>query len=306
MSMQLWVTDSLGGYTNLPALSAQLRHAAQPLTKFRQFCDIKESYGKGRDSNFNFDKVSNVQTEGGTLTETATMPRTNLIIYQGTGTLNEYGNALGYTQKLEQFAKFDIKNPLQRALRDDMAKVIDKAVEAQFDAAKIRAVYSADTATMEWTTNGTATVTATCNLDDWAVKEIVDYMEGTMLAPKYDGENYMAICTVKALRGLHDHLQAIWMYTKYPVNGEVGQYYGCRFTKETNAMDGTIGNSNVGGEAYFFGADTVIEAVSLPEEIRYETKDFGRDKGIAWYGVLGFQIMWAGDPDNRIVKFTSA
>ena len=271
-----------------------------------QFCDVKEAYGKAKDENFNFDKVGNVATAGTSLTETATIPRTNLVIYQGTGSLTEYGNALGYTQKLEQFAKFDIKNPLQRALRDDMAKAIDKVAEAQFDAAKIRAVYSADTATMVWTTDGTATVSATCNLDDWAVKEIVDYMEGTMLAPKYDGEYYMSICTVKALRGLHDHLQAIWQYTKYPTNGEVGAYYGCRFVKETNAMDNTIGASNALGEAYFFGADTVIEAVSLPEEIRYETKDFGRDKGIAWYGILGFKIMWSGDPDNRIVKFTSA
>jgi len=90
MAMQLWVTDSLGGYTNLPALSAKLRRAAQPLTRFRQFCDIKEAYGKARDENFNFDKVGNVATAGGTLVETATIPKTNIIIYQGTGTLTEY------------------------------------------------------------------------------------------------------------------------------------------------------------------------------------------------------------------------
>lgn len=305
MTMQLWVTDSLGGYTNLPQLSAKLRHAAQPLVRFRQFCDVKEAYGKGRDENFNFDKVGNVATAGGTLVETATIPRTNIVIYQGTGTLTEYGNALGYTQKLEQFAKFDITNPLQRALRDDMAKVTDSVAEAQFDLCKIRAVYVTDTTTVTISTDGTATATNSVNLDDYAVKEICDYLEGTMLAPKYDGEYYMSIVSTKACRGLHDHLQAIWMYTKYPTNGEVGSYYGCRFVKATNAIDNGIGGSDVSGEAYFFGAETVVEAVSLPEEIRYETKDFGRDRGIAWYGILGFKLFWNADPDNRIIKYTT-
>lgn len=35
--------------------------------------------------------------------------------------------------------------------------------------------------------------------------------------------------------------------------------------------------------AFFFGGDTVAEAVAIPEEIRGKIPgDYGRDKGVAW------------------------
>jgi hypothetical protein len=72
-------------------------------------------------------------------------------------------------------------------------------------------------------------------------------------------------------------------------------------------MDNTIGSSNVTGEGYFFGDEAVMEGVAIPMEIRTETPtDFGRSNKFAWYSILGYKIMWAGDPDNRIVKWTSA
>jgi len=307
---QVWATDSLGGYLNTPELSAKLRHAAQPLSRFRQFCSFKEEYGKKRDELFIFDKVGNVSTAAITtgLVEDDVMPETDVTIYQSTGTLTEYGNAIPHSFKLEAFSKWNPKNPIQKALRDDMVKTIDKVVEAQFDACKIRAVYVTDVTTVTITTNGTATATNSVLLDDYCLKEIVDYLEGTMYAKTYNSDGYMGIAPVKAIRGLHDHLQAIWQYTKYPVNGEVGKYYNTRIVKETNdAMSTTMGNGSVFPEAYFFGDETVIEAVSVPEEIRMKIPtDYGRSMGVAWYFIGGFQIIWSGDPSNTIVKLDSA
>jgi hypothetical protein len=50
MAGQLWVTGSLGGYMYSDQLSKTLRYAVQPLTKFRQFADIKDAavQGKGK------------------------------------------------------------------------------------------------------------------------------------------------------------------------------------------------------------------------------------------------------------------
>jgi len=47
---QLWVTNSLGGYMYSENLSKVLRHAVQPMVKFRQFADIKDAavQGKGK------------------------------------------------------------------------------------------------------------------------------------------------------------------------------------------------------------------------------------------------------------------
>ena len=308
MAGQLWVTDSLGGYLNFPELSAKLRKQAQPSMRFRQFLDAKEAYGKRKDELFVFDKQANVNASGGTLVETQTIPKTYITFTQGTGTLTELGNAIPFTQKLEAFSKWDPKNKLQTALRDDMAKVIDQQVEAQFDACKIRVSYVTDTASVDFQTGGTASTAAAVNMDDYAVKEVIDYLTGTMYAKPYDDAgNYMCIGSTKALRGLHDHLEAIWKYTKYVQSGEIGRYYDCRFVRHTHSsLDNAIGTSDVTGEAYFFGEDNVMEAVSIPEEIRYDSEDFGRSKAVAWYMIAGWQIVWAGDPSNTIIKWDSA
>ena len=60
-------------------------------------------------------------------------------------------------------------------------------------------------------------------------------------------------------------------------------------------------------EAYFFGEDTVIEAIVCPPEIRGKLPgDFGRDKGVAWYALEGFAIVHTLAAQSRIVKWASA
>jgi len=96
------------------------------------------------------------------------------------------------------------------------------------------------------------------------------------------------------------------------MNGENGRYEGIRFGSQTNipSEDWTNAKSDA---AYFFGADTVTEAVSVPEEIRAKIPDdYGRGKGIAWYALNAFGITHADTTDAqtraqaRIIKWDSA
>ena len=49
-----------------------------------------------------------------------------------------------------------------------------------------------------------------------------------------------------------------------------------------------------------FGADAVMEAVALQEEIRAKIPgDYGRSRGIAWYGILGFAKIWDATVDSE-------
>lgn len=91
MGQQLWSVSSLGGYLSNNQLSMQVRHAAQSMQKFRQFVDPEPSAGANRGDKVFFNKISNISTAGGTLTETATIPKRNFTITQGTLQLNEYG-----------------------------------------------------------------------------------------------------------------------------------------------------------------------------------------------------------------------
>ena len=308
MAGLLWATSTQGGYRYSPLLSKEVAMAAQPDMKFVQYCGVKEEWGKNAGETFLFDKVGNISTQGGTLTETSTIPARDYRLYQSTATLKEYGNSIPWTRKYDDLAQTNDRQTPVKNLKNDYSKVMDTAAEAQYDACKIRYVGTA-TDGGAFTTDGTATATCTSALNAYHVRQIVDYMYQTMKAEPYDGMNYMAIVSTNARRGVYDDLESVMQYTKFPVSGELGKYYDCRFIKTNHALDNTIGNGSSYGEAYFFGGneDPVKVGWSTKLEVRpKEITDYGRSKGLAWYCICGFKIFWAGDPDNNIVKYDSA
>jgi len=46
MAGQLWAVSSLGGYYMSLNLSEELRMGVRATSKFRQFCDVKDAWGK--------------------------------------------------------------------------------------------------------------------------------------------------------------------------------------------------------------------------------------------------------------------
>jgi len=309
MALQLWATTSLGGYFSNNTLSKELRHAAQPLMKFRQFVEVK-SGGANRGEKVLFDKISNITTAGGTLTETDTIPSANFTIKQGTATITEYGNSIPYTGKLEDLSEFDPENAIQKVLRNDMAKVLDSAAAAQFAAGDL--TYCCSTSTFgDFTTNGTFTLVATSNLNDYHVKNCVDYLR-KLNVPAYDSDgNYICIASVNALRGLRDDSNWIgaaeYGDPERLFKGEVGRYYSCRFIEETNYLSNA--KNTYYGEAIMFGADAIMEVVAVPEEIRAKVpSDFGRSKALAWYYLGGFARIWdySTDGEEHVLRIGSA
>jgi N4-gp56 family major capsid protein len=312
MGQQILYTSTLGGYLTAPKLSKKLYEAALPMMRFRQFCSFKEAWGKGRGESVLFDRFSNISTAGGTLVETSTIPRHNIVFSQGTLTVTEYGNAMGKTAKLESLADFDINNPMHRALRNDMAKTIDNAVGAQFQDTLAKYVcITSSTSTLS--TNGTASASATSNLNAWHIKNVTDQLKKWNVEPFPDG-NYVCIASVGAIRGiLDDSSTGGWIDanryagSKRLFTGEVGEMHGVRFLQENNVLSNAIGNSTAYGEAVIFGQETVQEAVSIPEEIRVDTpRDFGRDMGVAWYMIGGWRIIWCGYLGDGTGSFSTA
>jgi hypothetical protein len=104
------------------------------------------------------------------------------------------------------------------------------------------------------------------------------------------------------------------------MNGEIGRYENTRFIEQTNVAKG-IGQTGIAASAggdmtpwvngqsdwmYFFGNDTVAEAVAVPEEMRGKIPtDYGRSKGVAWYYLGGFGIVHTLPLNARIVKWDS-
>jgi N4-gp56 family major capsid protein len=314
MGQQLFATNSLGGYFTNNTLSSQIRYQAQTMQRFRQFTDMEPAAGAGRGEKVFFNKISNISTAGGTLSETDTIPKRNYTILQGTLSMTEYGNSIPFTQKLKTLAEIQVPETVRTVLTNDMKVVLDSAAAVQFKTVDYIATIT-NTATTTFGSQGTCLATAGANMSDKNVRDIVDRMK-VLLIPKRADDNYVCVASTNSIRGLYDFFEAkanlTHLSTAY--RGEMGQYYGCRFVEETNYLSNADGSNGLYGEAVFFGADAVREGIAIPEEIRVGIPiDYGRDQGIAWYALLGFQQVWSfagikngqADGQTRIIKVDS-
>jgi len=206
--------------------SKQIRHATQPLMKFRQFTDAEPAMGKNRGDAVLFTKISNISTQGGTLSETATIPKRQYTIRQDTLTLNEYGNAVPFTLKAQTLAEVSVSDMVKTVLRNDMAKVMDTAAAAQFQTSDWKACV-VNTATTSFGTAGSIASTSSGNMSDKNVRDIIDELKKMNVA-RYDGQNYVCIASTNSIRGLYDFFESKIMQTDMgPLySGEIGSYYG--------------------------------------------------------------------------------
>jgi len=323
MAGQLWAVNSLGGYMYSLELSDILRTAVQPLCKFRQFCDAKDFTDKGlhKGQLFTWNVYNDVATQGTILTETSTVPNTNFTIAQGTGTVTELGNAVGYTGMLDNLSKHPVQEIINKVLKNDCKKAINTQAYNQFNATPLRVVaYAAtgslgtDTSAITLTTNGTATLTNSVNLHKNHIKSIVDTMKERNIPP-YAMDEYFGLAWPTTWRPVKNDLESVYQYRtegfQMIYNGEIGKFEGVRFIEQTNIAHGLTNGSawttGLSDWAFFFGEDTVAEAIVVPEEVRGAIpSDYGRSKGIAWYYLGGFALTQTQAKQARIVKWDSA
>ncbi len=305
MSGQVWQTDALGGYMWSPNLSRKLRTALQPMTRYRQFCDAREAFGKGKGEQFAWNIYSDVATQGGTLNETDIMPETNFTITQQTLIVTEYGNSVPFTKKLDDLSEHPVTEVIHKVLKNDARKALDASANAQFELTPLRVVGDAAT-TISVTENGTPSGAPAQEFLAAHAKLVADEMAERDI-PTFDGNNYMAIARPTTLRAFKDELESIHQYVSEGwhviMNGEKGRYEGIRYCEQTNiASEGWTNSDGI----FFFGSDTVVEAFSIQEEIRGKIPtDFGRSKGIAWYAMLGYCIVHTSAEQARILKWDS-
>lgn len=321
MAGQVWAVNSLGGFMYSRQLSNVLRMAVQPLVKFRQFADVRDAsqQGKKKGDIFTWDVFSDVATAGGNLVETNTMPETNFTITQGTLTISEAGNSVPYSGKLDNLSKFPVMELIQKVLKNDAVKSFDRLAWYQFNQTPLRAIPTGgtDTAAITLYTNGTVTGTNSIAFNNSHAKAIVDTMKERNI-PAYIGDDYYALAWPTTLRTFKNNLETIHQYSetgfKLIMNGEIGRYENVRYVEQTNiakgiSTDGLTGTPWTAGDSdwiFFFGNDTVAEAIAVPEEMRGKIpSDYGRSKGVAWYYLGGFGIVHTLASNARIVKWDS-
>ena len=174
-----------------------------------------------------------------------------------------------FSEKLDNLSEHSVKEVINKVLKNDAKKAFDIAAHAQFDATPLT-VTSVAAGAVVLETSGTPTATNSVALDKEHVKEVSDIMKERNI-PTYANDDYYCIAHPSTFRDFKDDLEAIHQYTdagfQKIMNGEIGRYEGMRFIEQTNIAK-EAWSGGVSNQAYFFGEDTVAEAIACPEEVR--------------------------------------
>lgn len=315
MSQQTWTFDAPNGVYKNHSMSSDIREAAIAETKFMQFVSPESGYGKKSGESITITRISNLDVPSdGRLAEGQRIPEDELTITTIAITVKEWGRSVPYTSLADDLGSLDLENVIQRKLKDQMKLVLDSACAVGFKASKVKAIPDS-VGSIVFDTDGTPSTQAAANLNVFHVEQIRDYMFSTLNVPTYSGDDYIGLVSTKAKRGImSDPAWEPWhRYTdpQAKFNSEIGRLENIRFIEinNTNSLSGAKGLNGVLGEAVIFGADAVAMAVVTDPELRAKMPtDYGRSKGVAWYGIMEFGIIWdtANAGEARIVHVTSS
>lgn len=315
MSTHNWVLDAPAGVYKNHALSADIRMAAIAQTICMQFVGTEEGLGKKKGESVTITRVSNVAVPtSDILDERSRISEDTIALSTQAIATYERGRAISYTSLSLDLSHFDLANAIQKKLKDQMKLSMDYNASVAFKAGQVKATPTG-IAALTIGTSGVAPGTAVSNLNVYHVEQLRDYMFSNLLVQPMSDGNYAMMISTKGKRGImRDPKWEEWhKYTdqekKY--NSEIGKLEQVRFVESNNtaSFSGSLGTGSVLGEGVIFGEDAVAMGVIIEPELRAkESQDYGRSKGVAWYGDYGFAQIWGDSAtagEARSIHITS-
>jgi hypothetical protein len=176
MAQFTWTADIPAGVLKNNALSKKLSKAAIADAVFYDFTRKESGYGKGKGESITITKFKNLTVPtSAVIGETDKVPIDTFAAAKTDITVEQLARGLEYTDLAQQLSFFDLENPLQRALKDQMSLVIDNLASAAFKTAYVCAIPTSLT-NITWDTDGTPTTSATQNLTVAHCGIIRDYL----------------------------------------------------------------------------------------------------------------------------------
>lgn len=284
--------------------SKEIEFKALPNMRFYQFATVKTELGVEPGLTISMLTYDNL-TLGGALQENKALETQALSGNMKTLKVQEYGNALSFSELMIQSSFDDVMASATMLLGRDYAMVMDCELR---DAAlsgtnKVYARKGDGTPV-----DSRANLDATCTMKVSTIKDAIEILS-TANAPKAVGGAYW-LCFVHPhqSRGLRD--DSAWINaSNYGApdqlfTGEIGRIDDCRFIETTLMCNGAApatdpayvenlkkGQDNSVTNVYqsvLFGDAYYGLAVSFPVELRDDgVKDFGRTRSLAWYAIFG-------------------
>jgi N4-gp56 family major capsid protein len=301
MAAFTWEFDVPSGTWKNHALSAELRRAAIAQVTFAEHARTEKAFGRKSGESVTLARVKALDEPAtAEFGENQLIPEDTLTPAVTSITVKRLGRAVVFSEDVNILSKYDMEDPIQSLLRDQMSLVLDTMAAAAFKQTNIKASLTG-ASSITFTTNGSgAPSTAAFTL--YHLEELRDYLYDDMKAPMVNNDHYVMIARTKSIRGLmRDQAWQNWyVYTnpqgKY--NHELGRMEGVRII-ETN-HDKALGRNSTTGEVVIFGNDAVTMIEAYPPELRMGIpRNFGLLRGIAWYGRVSFGLTWGVGSDLR-------
>lgn len=302
-----WTLDAPTGVYKDHDLSSKIREAAVADSQFMSVVRPETGFGPGKGQSVTITRIFPLDLAT-TVGELDRLPSGRPDIDTVAITVSEWGYKIPMTEFERNLTHFDLTNQFQRVLRDQMRLTMDKMVADAMKLTPVKYVPNTTGGVIETSLS----TQADKNLTVADLREMHDYMRGTLKAPPFRNGKYMMILSTKAARGIKSDPE----YKDWQAPTGSGPFMDARLrdvegfmlleTNNFDALDNSIGSGNVLGEAVAFGMDPAVLAVVEEPELRAGfPEDLGRFRDVGWVGVLQAGLVWDTASYARVIHVTS-
>lgn len=298
--------------TQVNRLTELIRTEAQPRKAFSQAMEPPrgDAMGKNMGAITQYTFAPNIETQGGQLVEVEDIPQSELDPKKRLFEVQEYGNSLRWTGKLQDLNKLDLESVWMQALLNDFQKSQNiRAYDAVKETDYVFVVDSTDaTDGLEFVTNGTPTQTADGPLTLALLGRLTVEAKKQDI-PYWDGESYLLITGPDQIEDLASDSTLSTLLSRDSgrdsLNSEFGRIKQCRIIEDTHKVAKISG---ILDEYFLLGADSIAHEIACPVEMRLEDRNYQRFYGLAWYTIDAiFKIMDQTDfSQEHIIRGGSA
>lgn len=308
-----WQYDAPAGVYKNHALSTKIRRQALAKTVFFKYLTPEPGYGRKKGESVTITRILRLPLAN-RVNETDRLPGGRPAVETKTVKVSEWGYKVPMTGWENDLTYYDLTAEVEGVLRDQIELTMDVMAADMFKLTPIKYVPTSTGFNLD--TDGSATGVSDRNWGVSDLREIHDYLSGTLKCPTFANGKYVGILSTKAARGIkNDPEYKDWLAptTSQPLmDGVLKDIEGFTLIESNNygyerdAIDNTAGTSTTTGEAIFFGADAVGMLELMSPEIRMGVReDLGRFYDVGWVGKLEGFLTWEKASLARVVHGTS-
>lgn len=304
-----WTYDAPSGTYKNHALSNDIRRQAIADAQFMKFMRAEPGYGKRKGESVTITRILSLPLAT-RVSETARLPSGRPAIETKQVSVSQWGFKIPMTEFEKNLTYFDLMNPFQAALRDQITLTMDKMAADAYKLTPVKYVPTASGGT--FSTNGVAGALSDRNLQVQDLRRLWDRLHGDLKVPTYKNGKYVMLLSTLAARGIkNDPEYKDWLAptTSEPlITGRLKDIEGFMLieTNHFDALDNSAGSSTTTGEAITFGADAGgLVKIQDPEIRAGMPEELGTFQEVGWVGTVEAFLIWEKASLARAIHVTS-